>query len=184
MTVQEVFNIAMRLIDVDPTSADDTVDYKAKTPNIITMLQNEICRLAPIYKSVTITESGTTGYVKVTLPADYISIYEIVDENYDAFDDFKKVGNDIYVPYDFNGTRVYRYIPEAITDLTDTLDFNDLDVSTVLANGLASRLLVNEKVSVANFYNGIYDEMKRNIKTKQPASITKRKDLYGSTLKF
>jgi hypothetical protein len=77
LTVEDVFNVAMPLIDEAPTNGvydvDRTADYKEKTPFILTSIQSEICRISPLYKTIEITAVlDDSGYVKVTLPSDYI----------------------------------------------------------------------------------------------------------------
>lgn len=188
MTALEVFNMTMDLIDekldsglVDPNT---TANYKVRALGTLTMLQNELCRLAPLYKTLDITASGTSGYVQVVLPVDYLSIYQILDNDLNLYDGYKIVGNDLYVPFNFNGKLVYKYIPATITKLDDNLVFDNMICTTVLANGLATQLLLNDNTNLADYFNQRYEELKRTIKTKQPSAITKRKDLYDATLKF
>lgn len=190
MTQLEVFNLAMPLIDETPVNgvfdADSTAEYREKAPFIITMIQNEICRLAPLYKDITITATTETasGYVKVTLPSDFISIYKIVNDKLEAQDDFKTIGNDLYVPYDLTGIIKYRYIPAAVSVLTEDGPFDDIIASTVIATGLGANLTMIEKPDISNYLSQKYEELKRDIKTKQPASISKRKDIYGASCRF
>lgn len=188
MTALELFNMTMDLIDekldsglVDPNT---TANYKVRALGILTMLQNELCRYAPLYKTLDITTSGTSGYVQVTLPSDYLSIYQILDNNLKLFDDYKIVGNDLYVPFDFSGKLVYRYIPETIATINDNIAFDNMIATTVLTNGLAAQLLLNDNINLSDYFNQRYEELKRTIKTKQPSAIIKKKDLYDATLKF
>ena len=187
MTSQDIFNRAMDLmsekLDSGAVDTTSTANYKVRALGILTMLQNEICRISPIYDKLTITASGTSGYVKVTLPANYLMIYQMLDKDLELFEDYKVIGEDIYVPYDFSGTLVYRYIPAEITDINDDIAFNDI-ISNVLVNGLAGQLLLTENETLADYFNQRYEELKNDIKTRQPSSIVKRKDLYDSSCRF
>jgi hypothetical protein len=188
MTAQEIFEITVDLISerLDTGLVDDTntLNYQKRTPGLLTMLQNEICRKSPIYKTQTITSSGTSGYVIVDLPSDFIAVYQLYNSDLELYEDFKRIGNDLYVPFDFSGTLVYRYIPVAITKLTDELDFDNQISSLILPNGLAGQLLLNSNEDLANYFNSRYEELLREIKTRQSEPIMKRKDIYGASCTF
>lgn len=184
MTVLEVFNITMRLIDTDPNNVNATTTYKDKTPSLINLLQNDICKLAPIYKTVDITASGTSGYVAISMPTDYLLLYQLLDDNLDPTEDFKVIGNDIYVPYDFTGKMIYKYIPTTITSINDNIEFDENIGSTILANGLGAQLMITENQNLASYLNQRYEEMIRDIKTVQPSPTIKKKDKYGVSCKF
>lgn len=184
MTVLEVFNITMNLIDTDPTNVSATAGYKAKTPGLINMLQNDICKEAPIFKTVTITASGTEGYVALSMPSDYLMLYQLLDSDLELFEDYKIIGNDVYVPYDFSGKMIYRYIPTKITTINDNIEFDENIGSNVLANGLGAQLMITENVNLASYLNSRYEELRNKIKTIKPSAIMKRKDKYGANCKF
>jgi len=298
MTAQEIFNISMNLIDVDPTNATETLTYQTKSINLINLIQNDICKTAPIYKTLdipmqsvtpinsiidykehneedeilestvakaysfdiigpatvyvedtidsitwnildtlTIANTVTTytnykgsilptigavktrirfsgsyfytytnvalykenfytvpkfgSYKKVELPTDFLSIYKVYEEytpgQYRLYDKFKLENtSDLYIPYEFKGNirLVYRFIPTFISELTETIAFNDQICSTVIATGLAFYLFINENTNVANFYNQQYEVMKSQIKFKQPVGISNKKDYYDAKLSF
>lgn len=188
MLQQDVFNLAMPLIDETPVNGvfdiDNTEEYTAKAPFILTIIQSELCKVAPLYKNLTITASGTEGYVAVTMPSDYMAIYKLLDSDLENFDDFKIVNKTIYVPYDFSGTLVYRYIPAMVEVLTEECPFDDITASTAIPHYLASRLIAIEKPDLSRDLFIKAEDYKRNIKTQQPASISKRKDKYGASCKF
>lgn len=190
MTANDVFEIAMSLIDerlasgiVDATS---TAIFKKNTPYILTSLQNELIRTSEYYKTHTITKSLTTntaGYQEYTMPSDFYNAYQIIqiDTTRDNASDFRwEEQNKLYVPDEFVGTIkiVYYPIPEAITALTDPMVLDSITCSTTLANGLASRLLTNENRALANYFNGIYNDLKNQMKIKRPAFSEPIKEMY------
>jgi hypothetical protein len=111
-------------------------------------------------------------------------MYQLLDSNLLPSEDFKKVGTDIYVPYYFNGQLVYRYSPIKLESFDDIIPFNDYIANTVMATMLASRLVIVENTELSNSLKRQAEEYKNDIKTKQPAQISKKKDLYGSNCSF
>jgi len=188
MTGTKVFEVAMAMIDEVPEAgvfdADQTADYKNKAPYLLTELQNEICRIVPLLKTVSITASGEDGYVKFTKPTDYIALQQIVDSDFNNYNDFKKVGEDLYLPKTFEGTIVYKYQPTAIASLDDEIPFSEYIAKTVLTCGLAAQLMLHEKASVASYFNQKYEELKEQIKTQEPASTQPIKDVYDCSLSY
>jgi hypothetical protein len=190
MTANDIFSITVDLIserlDSGVIDSTNTTNYQKRTPGLLTMLQTELCKNAPIYKTQDIEESTeTSGYVKVTFDDnDFYELYQLLDTNLDPQTDFKIIGNDLYVPFNFEGTAVYRYLPEAITDMTDTLDFDNYVCSVVLPNGLANQLLLNENANLANYFGQRYEELKRTIVKKQSLGRMKIVDVYDSKLNY
>jgi len=190
MTQQEVFNIAVDLmserLDSGLVDTNSTLNYTKRAPGLLTNIQSELCREVDLYNTITLTETTETdnGYRLVTLPSDYISIYQIVDSNLQAQADYKIIGDTLYVPYELNGTIIYRYSPTTVTALSETTPFKDFIAKTIIANMLASALLITENASLANYFSSVALELRRNIKIKQPASIGKRTDKYDASCKF
>jgi hypothetical protein len=65
--------------------------------------------------------------------------------------------------------------PTMITNQDSYLSVDDRTALTVLPNGLAAHLLMNEDQNRASFFNARYDELKR----KRPAKAVKITDKYG-----
>jgi len=57
-------------------------------------------------------------------------------------------------------------VPEAITDLNQSLLLSDRIALSVLPYGLAAHLIMNEDVHTASFFNARYDELKKKMPTK------------------
>jgi hypothetical protein len=190
MTNQDIFNITVDLIserlDSGQVDTTNTLNYSKRAPGLLTMLNSEICREAPLYKSLTITEVTQTAndYTEITLPADYIAMYQLLDSNLNLVDDFKIIGRKLYVRYDLNGTLIYRYVPAVVTALSETTPYDNMIATTVIPNALAAQLLINENTTLANYFNQRYIELLNKIKTKEPASINKRTDKYDASCKF
>lgn len=125
-------------------------------------------------------------YVGYAMPNDFHNASQIVEEEGEYADKFKWEGNVLMVPYEFSGTYrvLYRPIPAAITTLDDVMTLDDITCRTTLANGLASRLLVNENKALANFFGDIFTELKRTPKRKKPAQSVTIKDYYDSELHY
>jgi len=196
MTAQQIFEIAMTLIDETPVNGvfdvDRTSDYVAKTPYLLTMLQNELIRTSNYYKTETITVASavdTAGhYISHTMPVDFKGLYQMVSiENgneYELSTDFKWEGNALLIPDTFIGVIkvVYYPIPSSITAMTDTLVLDGITCSTTLANGLASQLILTENPDLASYLNERYNELK-NIK-QSSSQIVEIKDVYDSKLSY
>lgn len=188
MTQQDIFNITMDLIgerlDTGTIDATSTMNYKVRSYSLLTTLQSEIVRTSPLYKTITVTETGTNGYQEITIPSDFISIYQIYDTDLVMLDDYKILGNKLFVPNNFNGSIVYRNMPTTVTALTDIAPFSDYIETTVIPYGLASLLLLTENTSVASFFNQKYTEALSTIKRIQPTSISKKTDKYDASCSF
>lgn len=185
MTIQTTFNIAMDLLgerlDSGIIDATATKNYEVRTPSIITTLQNEIIKYSPLFDEITITETGTEGYQEITIPTDFYSVYQIIDTDLNTLSDFKIIGNKIYVPYDFEGTLVYVKIPTTITALSQTAEFDDSIMTTILPNGLASKLMSTENVKLSNYFGQVYEEMLSNLKRKNTIGNIIKEDVYNCT---
>lgn len=190
MTAQQIFSITVDLIserlDSGTIDTTNTLNYQKRTPGLLTMLQTELCKEAPLYKNKTINVStAIEGYVAVNFDdATYYSLSRLLSIDLEPQADFKMIGDALYVPFDFEGIAVYKYIPEAITEMSDTMDLDNYICSTVLPCGLASQLLRTENEDLSNYFERRYTELKQSISKKQPSEIGKVKDVYNSTLSF
>lgn len=125
-------------------------------------------------------------WVKVTLPADFKSLDQVVNESeikqYLKDTDYKWEGHkDLYVRYDFEGSvRInYRPIPAVITATADVLELDDVTCRTLLPYGLAAELFKEENKDVSSFCKNRYDELKANSVLRKPASEQVITDVYG-----
>lgn len=189
MTVANVFEYTASLIDERLGSGlvdtDATLVYKKNAPYFLTMIQDELANIIDYVKTAEISVSTEEeGYVKVTFPADYKELYQLINSNFEPQTDFRRVGDDLYVPHDFSGYLVYKPIMAELTALESTLVLDTDICRKVMPNGLASKLLTNENANMANYFGTIYEEMKRGLKKKEPSPITTIKDVYDSSLSF
>lgn len=190
MTGNEIFEITVDLIserlDSGLKDTTNTANYEKRSVGLINVIQNELSHKEALYKTSTIIASGTDSgtYVKLTLPADFLSLYQLLDSDLNPIENFKRVGNDIYVTEDFAGTLVYKYLMTPITSLTDTLDFDSQVCSTIIPNGLASMLLANENIALSNYFGQRYEELKSTLRQNQPAQAIAIKDMYDSKLSY
>ena len=194
-TVQNVFDITMSLIDerldsglVDPTS---TAIFEKNTPYILTTLQDELIPYSDYRKTHSITKAVTdnTGeYQEYDMPSDFQTEEQIIEINGGRINasSFRWENKKLYIPDDFEGDIkiVYYPVPAMLTALTDTLVLDDITCRTILANGLASRLLTNEKRVLANYFNDLYTELKNKPRVKKPAPIETIQDKYDSELSY
>lgn len=184
MTINDIFSIAVDLInerlDTGVIDTTNTANYSVRTPGIYNILQSELCRIAPIYKTLTITASGTEGYVAVSMPTDYISTVKLLHSDLEELTDYKVIGNILYVPFNFTGSLIYRYQPTIVTALTQTTEFPDYIAQTIIPYGLSAHLLIGEDSSIASFFNQRYEELKMNLKKKEPAVMISKEDKYGA----
>ena len=192
-TARQVFEYTMSLIDerldtglVDATS---TAIFEKNTPYILTTLQDELKGM--YVKSYNITKAVTSnngGYQLYAMPSDFYSLSKVIllptDGVYQLATDFKwEDTDDLYIPDSFVGTIRVEYIPilAPLTAMTDTLVLDDITCRTILVNGLASRLLTNENTNLANYFGGIYNELKNQKGTNNIAPINKIGDVYDSS---
>ena len=128
-------------------------------------------------------------YTKIDLPGDLQNINQIISEefDYEQMTDYKwENEKDLYIPYNYIGTIRITYIPipKPISKMDDLLVLDDRICRTVLANGLASRLLTNENQKLANYFNDIYSELKIGLKTKKIKGSSKKIDKIGLSLRY
>jgi len=182
-TGQQLFNKATTIMDeIASTGIPDpstTALYAIKAVNIIDMLQKELMPISELYKTIDIVQSGTSGYVEVTLPSDYATLYQLLDNDLNIFIDFKTVGSSLYVPFDFNGKLVYRPIPTTITSLTQELEIEDLLATDTIPYGLASQLYLGENQEVSRWCENKYDEAKRSATKPKKSQVHQIEDVYG-----
>lgn len=118
------------------------------------------------------------------MPTDYISTVELLDSDLEELTDYKVIGNILYVPFDFTGSLIYRYQPTIVTALTQTTEFPDYIAQTIIPYGIAAHLLIGEDSSIASFFNQRYEELKINLKKKEPAIEIKKDDKYDAGCTF
>lgn len=126
-------------------------------------------------------------YVKKTMPDDFKSVNEIIEEfpdrQYANTATYRWEGRrDLYMSYYFTGNIriVYRPTPTLITALTETLQLDDITCRTILPYGLASHLMLQENPSVASYFNGRYEELKKDASKKPPSATEMINNLYGT----
>lgn len=124
-------------------------------------------------------------WVKYQMPADFKSVDQIIDEypdrQYAKDSTYKWEGRkDLYLNYYYEGKVriVYKPIPIPITDLSQTLEVDDITAMSG-AYFLASHLLLTEDPATASFFNGRFMELKIESNIKQPASIQDIVDVYN-----
>lgn len=134
MTVEDVFNATMALID-EYTEAgldvESTAEYKEKTPPILSMLQAELIGIENRYRKS--------------------------DE---------------------------QIFPIALTEIEQPLQIDDIKAFTLLENGLAAYLMLNEDKALANFFEQRYEEMKAYFLKPTPRAPESKKDIYGADLTY
>lgn len=130
-------------------------------------------------------------WTKHTMPIDFKSVDQVIEEEsnnnmtkgYTKDSGYKWEGRkDMYLSYLFNGNIriVYKPVPTKITSLTNTLQVDDITAMSG-AYFLATHLLLVEDPDSASFFNGMYEDMKREADIKQPASETENEDVYGTS---
>lgn len=81
--------------------------------------------------------------------------------------------------------RYEEYIyPVEIKDLEQELQVDDIEANTLLTNGLAAHLMINENTTLANFFQQRYEEMKLNYLKSKPVKLESKKDIYDVSLNF
>jgi hypothetical protein len=86
VTVQEVFELTMALADeltsTGAIDANNTADYKARTPRIVNMLQNELLKQGDMYKTYEISNKPIASMFGMTSGFDYLEFVgtEIIKE--------------------------------------------------------------------------------------------------------
>lgn len=126
-------------------------------------------------------------WVKHQVPIDFKSIDDIIDEypdkKYSIDSDFKWEGRrDLYISYYYVGNVrvIYKPIPTKITDLSQTIQVDDITCNSG-AYFLAAHLLLVEDPSSANFFNQRFEELKAESNIKSPMSIQQIIDFYDIT---
>jgi hypothetical protein len=125
-------------------------------------------------------------WMKVTLPADFKSMDQVVNELGNASyqkDGFYKWENmkDLYVNYLYEGTvRInYRPIPTLLTTTTDLIQLDDVTARTLLPYGLAAELFKEENKDIASYCASRYSDLKASSMIRRPASEQQMQDVYG-----
>lgn len=74
--------------------------------------------------------------------------------------------------------------PVPIETLDQDVQIDDIEANTLLTNGLASHLMINENKSLASFFQQRYEEMKTTYLKPKPVKPEKREDMYDSSLNY
>jgi hypothetical protein len=124
-------------------------------------------------------------WIKKVMPSDFKSIDHIIDEfpqrQYANDTTYKWEGRkDLYINYFYEGNVriIYKPIPIQITDLSQTLQIDEI-TSMSGAYFLAAHLLLVEDPDTANFLNQRYEQLKLESNLKQPVSVQNIIDIYG-----
>lgn len=125
-------------------------------------------------------------WYKVTMPNDFKSVDQVVEEypdrQYSKSSTYKWEGRkDLYVNYYYVGKVrvVYKPVPTTITDLTQTLQIDEV-TSISGSYFLAAHLILIEDPDSASFFNGMFEQLRLESNIKQPVSEAKIVDVYGS----
>lgn len=135
-----------------------------------------------------------TPWVKKTMPSDFKSVNEIINisenGNYSQNASYKWEGrSDLYVSYYYKGEIriVYRPVPGTIAlpnpisgDITTEMQLDDVTSRTIVPYGLAAHLLLQENPAIASFFNGRFEEMKREASKRPPSASEQITNVYGS----
>lgn len=126
------------------------------------------------------------AWVKYEMPSDFKSVDTIVDEyprgNYSHDTAFKWEGRrDLYVSYNYTGKIriVYKPVPAPITDLSQTLEVDEI-MSMSGAYFLAAHLALTDDPNIASFFNERYMETIRSAPKRRKAQYTDIIDAYGT----
>lgn len=123
-------------------------------------------------------------WVPITLPSDFKSINEVVEEHaerqYSQSAGYKFEGKSkFFIDYYFKGRIriIYRPIPGVIAmpspisdDISTTMQVDDVTARTIVPYGLASHLLLQENPAIASYFNGRFEEMKREASKRPPSA--------------
>lgn len=119
-------------------------------------------------------------YIKHSMPSDFKSVDQIVDEANNSTKPYKWLNNsDLYIDKDYEGTIriVYRPIPTAITVLSQTIEVDDhLAISG--AYYLATHLLLVEEPAMSSYFEQKYNELLALAMRPKPAQKVAIIDVY------
>ena len=122
-------------------------------------------------------------WVKHSMPDDFKSLDQIVKESATGYvkdQSFKWEGKgDLYVAHDYVGKIriVYKPIPVAITDLAQTMAFDDVTCMSA-SYFLASHVLIVEDPASASFFQQVYEELRNGNRVFQPSAESAIIDAY------
>ena len=74
--------------------------------------------------------------------------------------------------------------PVAIEDLSQTTQLDAIKAATLLTNGLAAQLMLNEDKTLANYFEQRYEEMKGMFLKPTPKAEISKTDKYNATLNY
>jgi len=189
------------LVTITDTTATDFTAYKGVLTNTPGATKTRIrfsgdyyynYRNVAIYDKTFEEESKVPNYgeyVKYSMPSDFSSISQIIDEDtdYEQLTDYHWEGKgDLYVPYSYTGNIkiVYRPVPSALSDADSVMQIDDVICNSILPYGLAREILATENAALSNYFGQRYDELKYTIRKPRPKSISKRTDINNVSLTF
>lgn len=74
--------------------------------------------------------------------------------------------------------------PVPILTLEQDVQVDDIEANTLLTNGLAAHLMINENRTLASFFQQRYEELKTIYLKPKPAKPEKKEDKYDAMLNF
>lgn len=124
-------------------------------------------------------------YFKISMPDDFQSTQQIIEEypfrNYIETGFYKWEGRrDLYVNWNFEGTIriLYKPVPVAVTDLADTVDFDERTLVPV-SYKLAGEIALYEERGNANYFFDKFEELKTELFKKSPDPEKPANNYYG-----
>lgn len=141
-----------------------------------------------LYKEKFVTVPEYRPYVKYEMPLDFQSIDQIIEEtadgNYINSSSYKwENGKNLYINNQFNGNIriIYKPTPTKVTaiDSENLIQISDTVANTALAYGVASDILVNEDIGIANYFEQKYQECLFEAKRPKKATFQEINDVYG-----
>lgn len=124
-------------------------------------------------------------YFKLQMPSDFRSLDQITEESpiqgYDKCGNFKWEGfKNLYVNYNYEGDIriIYKPIPADITQITDTLEVDDVTAQAITYYG-AARLATFENQSLVSYFEQKYNELKEELSRGAPVESESIIDVYG-----
>jgi hypothetical protein len=126
-------------------------------------------------------------WVKYTMPEDFSMLDMIINEfpvrQYARDANYKWEGKkDLYINYYYEGNIriVYKPVPTPITDLSQTLEIDDITATTILPYYLGAHLMLEENSDLASYFNGRFMELKAMATLPKPVSEQAIINVYGN----
>ncbi len=192
-TGREIYERAIALVDeinedTGEVDVDTTMDYLARAPYLLTMLQTELMPLSNTRNKFVIEADGDgKGWVKADLPIDVMEIEDVIIERESYLHDpswkSEKNGNitEFYYHSSVKGEIRISYvpIPVPVTDLDEDLTIDDT-TANMMAYGLAEAFInVEQNDFLQAIFKRKYDEQKAMLLANKPRGFTRIVDVYG-----